>query len=182
MTKNDILKVLKARKEMSLQSFNKETENLQNTLDEQLFKQIIQEYEEDLSTCLGKISKITSKIEENSSKLNCGFYYSNLLNIGSRSPEFTIRDLFGSMTTRRNETCKTFDLERTEKYKAIETEYDKLISVIKSFPSAKVALEYLKELGIELEELPKEPEKCTALTTPINVSLLMMEGIADDNI
>lgn len=66
-----------------------------------------------------------------------------------------------------NETCKTFDVERTEKYKAIETEYDKLISVVKSFP---------------LEELPKEPEKYTALTTPINVSLLMMEGIADGNI
>ena len=173
MKKADIVKILRAKKEKTLKAFESKNASAKEALKKHLFDQIMQDNTEDLTACLSQLKEIIGKMHKNATDLQCSFYYSALMNFGVLDAESTIRRLYEATRIYKTEAAIKFEAEYQDKHKAIEAEYNKLICVIQSLPSAKIALEYLKELGIELEELPTEPAQWAALTTPINVRLLM---------
>ena len=79
------------------------------------------------------------------------------------------------------ENQKMRDKIRTMRNK-IHRNYDNLILNVKNMKNAKLACEYLKEIGFDVSDIEVKEEMCTSLAANIDTTYLFIQPVKDENV
>lgn len=83
------------------------------------------------------------------------------------------------------EERKQLDRQKRETFREVETNYRNVLNNLQALETAKLGLEYLKELGFDISELLSAEQKpvSTALAVPVNTHFLFLNkgGVQNEN-
>lgn len=191
MTKRQIIKWLESQSEKALAEVETQSEKALNTY-------YAERNEKNVSTNLDNITTATAisalmqqaysltesfkekvKAEYPGVDTLCGYYGSISYKLANMSSQAEIRScLLKEFEDGRTEIRKGIKARKNEMIKGITDNYRNVIANVSNMKNAKLAMEYLKNLGFDLSELVKADENpvTTALSVEVDTRFLFIGG------
>ena len=163
MTKRQIIKWLESQSEKALAEVETQSEKALNTY-----------YAERTESLKEKV-----KAEYPGVDTLCGYYGSISYKLANMSSQAEIRScLLKEFEDGRTEIRKGIKARKNEMIKGITDNYRNVIANVSNMKNAKLAMEYLKNLGFDLSELVKADENpvTTALSVEVDTRFLFIGG------
>ena len=175
MTKRQIIKWLESQSEKALAEVETQSEKALNTYYAERNEKIgLDATATAISALMQQAYSLTEsfkekvKVEYPGVDTLCGYYGSISYKLANMSSQAEIRSCL----------LKEFEDGRTEIRKGITDNYRNVIANVSNMKNAKLAMEYLKNLGFDLSELVKADENpvTTALSVEVDTRFLFIGG------
>lgn len=182
MTKREIVKWLESQRELKWQEAMKDYD-LKKAERKAKFEKIIRldEMTIELSQRLDRVHELCDEFETlmcgNPDVYYHGQYYGGINSrLHSLIGEAVVRQMILNSVSDQSDERKAIEDQWTRDKASIKVNFDKVIAHVRAMSTAKKAIEYLKELGFNVNELQvvTEPETL-AIVAPVDTSYLFLK-------
>ena len=186
MTKRQIIKWLESQSEKALAEVETQSEKALNTYYAERNEKIgLDATATAISALMQRAYSLTESFKEKMKAeypgvdTLCGYYGSISYKLANMSSQAEIRScLLKEFEDGRTEIRKGIKARKNEMIKGITDNYRNVIANVSNMKNAKLAMEYLKNLGFDLSELVKADENpvTTALSVEVDTRFLFIGG------
>lgn len=188
MTKRDLVKWLESKEQEALNNAEQQYQEAMKLYNEQLYekielRKISDEVEGHLEAACKAYEAWEQKHGETVRIINgygCGIGCTIKSTLNRNGGVFkTMIDC--DIADKTPEKQKILDKIRTIR-KEIKRNYENLIFNVKNMKNAKLACEYLKEIGFDVSNIEAKEEVCTSLVANIDTTYLFIQPVKDENV